>query len=104
MRRQHYRLHEQKAQLLNALSEWPLPANVSQPQGGLTLWVELPASIDTQVLYNQALRHGIVIMPGRLFTTTGQFGSCLRISFAHPWTPERRQALQQIGQLAATLL
>ncbi|UZK02667.1 PLP-dependent aminotransferase family protein [Venatoribacter cucullus] len=103
LRRQHYRLHEQKAQLLSALSEWPLPVNVSQPQGGLTLWVELPASIDTQVLYNQALRHGIVIMPGRLFTTTGQFGSCLRISFAHPWTPERRKALQQIGQLAATL-
>lgn len=103
LRRQNYRLLDQKSRLISALSDWPVDVSISQPQGGLTLWVELPASIDTQVLYNQALRHGIVIMPGRLFATSGQFGSCLRISFAHPWTPERLQAIQQLGHLVSQL-
>lgn len=101
LRRQHYRLRQQRDQLLNALDRWPLSINLSHPQGGLTLWAALPETVDTRALYSQALSYGIVLTPGPLFSAAEHFAHCLRLSFAHEWHTARLQALQQLGQLVA---
>ena len=102
LRRQRKELSEQRSQLISYLREWPCDIRVSMPEGGLAVWVELPYSINTLRLYPQALKQGVVITPGPLFSISGQFQNCLRISFAHPWTSPREQALSCLQRLLTT--
>ncbi len=82
---------------------FPVGTKVSRPQGGLTLWIELPHEIDTQTLYHYALKKGISISPGRIFTLQDQFHNCLRLCISLPWSEQLRLDLKQIGSLAKSL-
>lgn len=101
LRRQKYLLREQRDRLLASLRTWPGQHRISTPEGGLAVWLELDSAVDTLALYPQALQAGVVITPGPLFSASGQFRHCLRLSFAHDWTPARRAALHTLGQLIA---
>lgn len=101
VRRQRQQLRANRDQLLAALNGWPADVRASVPQGGLSVWVELPEHVDTLAAYPRGLEEGVVITPGPLFSVSGQFGHCLRISYAHPWTADRARAL---GRLPALLL
>ncbi len=72
---------------------------ISQPQGGLALWVELEERFNVAACYLDARRKGIVITPGNLFTAQDQFKHCLRISFAHPWNDQRKEAIKRLGAI-----
>ncbi|MCQ3830952.1 PLP-dependent aminotransferase family protein [Microbulbifer elongatus] len=99
LRRERGRLREQRDQLRTMLDDWPGDVRVSVPDGGLAVWVELPEGIDTLAAYPRALAQGVVITPGPLFSASGQFGNCLRLSFAHPWSQARRQALAVLPEI-----
>ena len=77
----------------------PMLESCSQPQGGLSLWIELPPSIDTIQLYHTAQAEGLILTPGRLFTAQSRYGNALRLSFAFPWTDRRRYSLDRLGSL-----
>lgn len=88
---------------IRAIAEYfPEGTKVSRPQGGLTVWVELNEDIETTKLHDLALKHGISIAPGRMFTLQDQFNNCLRLCIGLPWSEELNQKLKQIGKLAAT--
>ena len=99
LRRQRHALQQRRDQLIAALHTWPMALRTSVPQGGLSVWVELPAEIDTLACYAQALEQGIVITPGPLFSVSGQYKNCLRISYAHPWEGKRLAALNRLPEL-----
>ncbi|MCV6590427.1 MAG: PLP-dependent aminotransferase family protein [Marinobacterium sp.] len=99
LRRLRLQLQDQRDQLVQMLSEWSLPVRISQPEGGLCLWLELPESVDTLAVYQQARHAGVVITPGALFTSRASYRNCLRLSFAHPWHKRRREALSLLGTL-----
>jgi DNA-binding transcriptional MocR family regulator len=101
LRRQRNELRTQRDRLIASLHAWPGEVRVSTPLGGLAVWLELPEAVDTLAAYPVALQQGVVITPGPLFSVSGQFRNCLRISFAHPWDDRRIEAL---GQLPALLL
>jgi DNA-binding transcriptional MocR family regulator len=93
-------LQQQRDQLIQALQQYfPADCQYSIPSGGLALWLQLPKPFDTVALYQQCLAHGIYLTPGRMFATSPQFDHCLRLSFAHPLTGSRLQALQQVAGL-----
>ena len=94
LRRQRNELRANRDRLIAELHAWPGEVRVSTPQGGLAVWVELPHHVDTLAAYSQGLEQGVVITPGPLFSVSGQFANCLRISFAHPWNTSRIQALR----------
>ncbi|MEQ9464070.1 MAG: PLP-dependent aminotransferase family protein [Haliea sp.] len=96
LRRQRSLLRERRDGLRSALRKWPGEVRVSCPNGGLTVWVELAASVDAMAAYTRALKKGIVIAPGPLFSVTGQFKNCLRISYEHPWNEARLNALKSL--------
>jgi DNA-binding transcriptional MocR family regulator len=79
---------------------WPAGTCVSQPRGGLVLWVKLPDGGDGQQLFERAAEAGIGIVPGTLFSASGNYRDCIRLSCATPWEPPIAQALQQLGRLA----
>lgn len=79
---------------------FPQGTKISQPQGGLALWVEFPKEIDTTELYNYALKKHISIAPGRMFTLQDQFQNCMRLCIGLPWTDDLKLKLRQLGNLA----
>lgn len=99
LRRHRQDLRRRRDQLLELLSGWNVSLRVTTPHGGLALWVELQEDVDTLRLYGRALEEGIVITPGNLFSVSGKFSNCLRISFAHPWNAARVSALKRLPEL-----
>jgi len=79
--------------------EFPEGTRFSDPQGAGVLWLELPPSNDSEVLFHQALEHNISITPGALFSPSDKFKSCIRISYGVPWTDEVEQAVKTLGSL-----
>ncbi|MFM2484639.1 aminotransferase-like domain-containing protein [Celerinatantimonas yamalensis] len=65
----------------------PAAARISQPQGGLVLWVQLP-DIDTTMLVADGEKPALDIQVGAQFTTRELYGDCLRINFGYPLLPE----------------
>lgn len=79
---------------------FPAGTKVSNPQGGAVLWIELNEQADCSDLFQQALRQGISIAPGTLFSPSQKFRNCFRLSFGVRWQPELELAIQRLGQLA----
>jgi DNA-binding transcriptional MocR family regulator len=93
-------LESQKNQLLTLIQQHMSHAiSVSQPHGGLVLWLELGNDIDTMALYKKAREQGITITPGSLFSAQNTYQSYLRVSFSQPWSEERRAAFKLLAKL-----
>lgn len=94
-------LHTQCLRYLQAVSEYfPEGTRVTRPQGGFVLWLELDKKIDTYKLHKRALKHGIGVAPGQIFSSQGRFENCFRISFGLPWSDKVEQSLKILGELA----
>ena len=103
MRQQRLRYRQQYQQLTLLLNQHlPELQSCSQPNGGLSVWLELPDHIDTLELYNRARQENLILTPGRLFTAQDRYSNFLRMSFVHPWTADRCQAVETLGQLIRT--
>jgi DNA-binding transcriptional MocR family regulator len=72
---------------------------VSSPRGGFVLWVELPAGIDAMTLHEQALRRGIVVAPGPMFSARQRFANFIRISAGSPWNDRVAAAMRTLGRI-----
>lgn len=83
---------------------FPRGTKVTRPGGGTVLWVEFPQGVDSLELYRKALQRNISIVPGPLFSPKRQFGQCIRLNCAHPWSDRMEDAMATIGQLAARSL
>jgi DNA-binding transcriptional MocR family regulator len=79
--------------------EFPEGTRVSSPRGGFVLWVELPPGIDALTLHEQALRRGIVVAPGPLFSARQRFANFIRISAGTPWSDRNATAMRALGRL-----
>lgn len=69
------------SRLRKSLLEYlPKGTRISNPQGGVVLWVTLPAEYNTMELYQEALKRGILIAPGTLFSQRRDYSSSFRIN------------------------
>ncbi len=84
-------------------AEFPDGTRVAAPRGGFVLWVELPPRIDALALHEHALRRGIVVAPGPLFSARQRFGSFVRMSAGTPWSDRIASGIRTLGRLAAKL-
>jgi DNA-binding transcriptional MocR family regulator len=80
---------------------FPKGTRASRPAGGFVLWLELPKSIKTSELFRAALDNGICFAPGPVFSTTGRYSHCMRISCGHNWHPRIEKGLRTLGALAS---
>ena len=94
----------QVAQVRDAVGRhFPRGTRVTRPEGGFVLWVEMPEEVDAFRLYEEALRKGISIAPGTIFTTTGdKFSNCIRLNAAF-WSERIEQALETLGGMAEAM-
>lgn len=85
-------------------AHFPKGTRVSDPPAGYTLWVELPAALDSMRLFEVAASEGITFGPGPLFSATDRYAHCLRLSFSGAWGDAEKKALSRLGQMANALL
>jgi DNA-binding transcriptional MocR family regulator len=82
-----------------AREHFPHSMRVSSAKGGLVAWFEMPRSVDATELYYICREEDIHLAPGELFSVSGLYQNCFRLSFSNAWTPDREQALAFIGRM-----
>ena len=93
-------LHTQCLRYTQAvIDEFPDDAKVSRPAGGFVLWVELNRKVNCFRLRTEAVKEKIVFMPGRIFSASGDYNHCLRISFGRPFTKQVEEGIRSLGRL-----
>ena len=79
---------------------FPKGTKVTRPAGGFVLWLELPKSVQSRALFDKALDNGICFAPGDVFSASGRYEHCLRLSCGHGWDARIEQGLIKLGALA----
>ena len=60
----------------------PAETRWTKPDGGMCLWLELPAGFDASELLIHAKERGVLFAPGRYFYVQGPLPNTLRLSYA----------------------
>jgi DNA-binding transcriptional MocR family regulator len=76
-------LRPQRDALVDALNRMLPQWRATLPQGGLSLWAELPAPLSTP-LTMLAAQAGVVVVPGSRFGVDGTLERFLRLPYALP--------------------
>jgi DNA-binding transcriptional MocR family regulator len=88
------------AAMLEALETYfPPSATWTRPSGGMTLWVELPPSIDALELYRDAACQGVLFTPGTAFYPNGGGRNAIRLSFNRENRKRIRNGVRLLGKL-----
>jgi len=97
-------LREQAERLRETVAaSFPEDSRVTKPRGGYVLWIELPARVDAVELFRRARADNIALAPGPLFTSTGRFRNCIRLTFAQNWSRAIEDAVARVGRIAREL-
>jgi DNA-binding transcriptional MocR family regulator len=94
------RIYRQRRDSMVAALEAYMPAGVSwtRPEGGLYVWVTLPASLDGEALAKAALeRHGVSTISGSAFYPVDPQRNTLRLSFSLIPEDEAREGIRRLG-------
>ena len=99
LKRTRYRLAEHKQYYLDCLTRHlPAGSRISQPDGGLVLWLQVPG-LDAEAIGHAAEQAGLDIRVGGLFTASDRYQDCLRINIGFPFTGSVQQELQTLIEL-----
>jgi DNA-binding transcriptional MocR family regulator len=98
------RLREQRDVLAAALADRLPGWRFRLPDGGLSLWCELPADprVSALALAAEAERRGVAISPGPVFTADGGLDGFVRIPFSRP-AEELRDAVGRLAEAWAVV-
>ncbi len=100
LRRLRASLKSQAQQLSDAVTRYfPPGCKLSRPQGGLMLWIELPVSVDSRRLYDQARREHIGLAPGASFSCSQRYNHFIRLHHGQPWTAKLEANIKRLGEL-----
>ncbi len=77
----------------------PAGSAFTRPEGGVNLWVDLPAALDATMLLGRAAGRGVSYLPGPLFAVTREARSSLRLSFAGLDPAHIREGISRLGEV-----
>jgi DNA-binding transcriptional MocR family regulator len=78
---------------------FPKGTHVTRPEGGSVLWIEMPEGADGLALHERALKEGIAVAPGVMFTLGDQYRNCIRVNAAY-WSKRVETAIAKLGKMA----
>jgi DNA-binding transcriptional MocR family regulator len=82
---------------------FPRGTRVTRPSGAYIIWVEFPKQVDSVLLFEKLLEHGITIAPGPMFSASQRYRNCARLSVGQAWAEKHERALREVGRLAQKL-
>ena len=93
-------LHTQCLRYTQAIVDFfPSQVKLSRPAGGFVLWVEMDKEMDGYRLYQQAMKYGISIVPGQIFSAGGNYRHCIRIGYGRNYDDTVEYGLKLLGNL-----
>ena len=100
LRRVRRTFAEQTQMALESVARhFPEGTKTNRPKGGHFLWVELPQRINTLELFEDALREGISVAPGPIFSARQKFRNFLRLNCGYHSPKNNEIALEKLGKL-----
>jgi 2-aminoadipate transaminase len=88
--------------MLDALQEFfPAGASWTRPQGGMFIWVTLPAHINSMELLEAAVAQNVAFVPGAPFYANTPASNTLRLSFVTVPPEQIRIGVEKLGRLIA---
>jgi 2-aminoadipate transaminase len=90
---------ERRRTMLGAMeTHFPPGVRWTRPEGGLFLWVTLPAGADSMELFRRALEEKVAFVPGSAFFPNGGGKECFRLNFSYA-TPDRiEEGIARLGR------
>ena len=80
----------------------PAGARWTRPEGGMNVWVRLPAHLDAGELLPRAQQEGVAYLPGRYFEVSRRQPGALRLSFAGLPADQIRKGLAILGRVVTS--
>lgn len=78
---------------------FPHGTKVSEPRGGMVLWIELPDGRDSVSIQKIAMENNIGITPGLLFSSKGSYRNFIRFSCGNYWDQNIIRAIKQLAKI-----
>jgi DNA-binding transcriptional MocR family regulator len=104
LRKLRLALEGQQASMLQAIARYfPGRTQVTRPEGGYFLWVELPPAVRALEVFRLAGEKKISIAPGPMFSPRRRFGNCIRLNYGLPWTPRLEAAMATLGSIIGSV-
>ncbi len=90
---------ERRDAMLAALAtHFPTGVNWTTPQGGMFVWVSLPAQVDAAMLLQASLEEQVAFVPGGPFHVQGG-ANTLRLNFSHANIPTIHEGIARLGSV-----
>jgi 2-aminoadipate transaminase len=84
---------------------FPPGVRFTRPEGGLFLWMTLPAGVSSMELFDRALAEKVVIVPGTPFYTAGGGGDdAVRLNFSGVDEEQILEGMKTLGRVAAEMM
>jgi DNA-binding transcriptional MocR family regulator len=94
--------HEYRARrdVLDAALRKALPSGTTWhvPTHGVTLWLRLPPGLEQFEVYEEALRRGVVVGPGALWSVDGNAEAGLRLTFCAESSERLAEGARRLGR------
>lgn len=104
LRRLRHVLTQQRERTAEAIAAYfPEGTRLTIPDGGVSLWIEMPHQLSSQAVFEAALEQGILVSPGLLYSNSNRFDHFLRLNCGKHFTPELDNALRQLGHIITAM-
>ncbi len=82
-----------------------MPAGTSwtHPEGGLFLWLQLPAGVIDEAVFHAAIARGVAVVPGHPFFARGQDHGHLRLNFSNRTEELIATGMKVLGEVVGEL-
>ncbi|ARP94692.1 aminotransferase-like domain-containing protein [Bordetella genomosp. 13] len=96
------RVRNQREEMADAIARhFPEGTRLNAPSGGMLLWVELPAGTSGTGVFERALRDGVRVAPGAMFSNSDRYDHFLRVSCAEDYTAATARAVRLLADAVA---
>lgn len=104
LRRLRGALRGQRERMAEGIAgNFPLGTRLTVPEGGITLWVELPERLSAKDVFDAALQEGILFAPGSMFSNSVRFERFMRVSCGGPYSDDLDGAMRRLGNIVESL-
>jgi 2-aminoadipate transaminase len=91
--------HQCRAMLEAMDKYFPRAVTWNRPEGGMFIWVKLPAGVDSMTLLDKAIAQNVAFVPGAPFFANQPQANTLRLSFVTVPVAKINEGIAKLGEL-----
>ncbi|MEJ2703076.1 MAG: PLP-dependent aminotransferase family protein [Sedimentisphaerales bacterium] len=96
---------QQRNTMVAAIEEhFPPEVSITQPEGGMFLWVTLPERLSALELFDHAVKENVAFVPGTPFFVDGGGARNMRLNFSNADDDKIEEGIQRLGRIMKNLL